>query len=142
MAGNIYPCSGMAVEQEEYGVAATAATAVTGRGPEEVVYFGGGGTTSRPGTGAGSQEVVYLGRPISLSPRPATPARVVVYFGRGTPSPRPGTPTREVTYHDRGSSSGNNLWGRHPRVARPLYVYTGDEPSPPYVYPDTIGQRP
>ncbi|KAK4042222.1 hypothetical protein C8A01DRAFT_14114 [Parachaetomium inaequale] len=103
MAVNVYPCSGMAVEQEEYAAASATATAVTGRGTEEVVYFGGGGT-SRSGTGAVSQEAVH--------------------------------------YHDRGSSSGNNLWWRHRRAARPLYVYTGEEPSPPYVYPDTMGQRP
>ncbi|KAH6853497.1 hypothetical protein B0I37DRAFT_348938 [Chaetomium sp. MPI-CAGE-AT-0009] len=143
---NVYPCSGMAAEQEEYAVttSATATAIATFASPatQEAVYFGTGGGGN--GLVAG-QEMVYYGRG-SPSPRPGTPTRELVYFGRGSPSPRPGTPTREmVQYGDRAlSSSGSNssnVWWRHRRVGRPLYVYSGDESSPSYVYTHPTRQR-
>ncbi|KAK3300118.1 uncharacterized protein B0H64DRAFT_437300 [Chaetomium fimeti] len=144
MAPNVYPCSGMAAEQEEYTVTASAAAVAAFPSPatQEAVYFGTGGGN---GPVAG-QETVYYGRG-SPSPRPGTPTRELVYFGRGSPSPRPGTPTREmVQYGDRALSSsgsnGSNVWWRHRRAGRPLYVYSGDDSSPSYVYTHPTGQRP
>ncbi|EAQ93547.1 hypothetical protein CHGG_01782 [Chaetomium globosum CBS 148.51] len=143
---NVYPCSGMAAEQEEYAAAPGSAAAVAAfPGPvtQEMVYFGTGGGGNVPVAG---QEAVHYARG-SPSPRPGTPTREMVYFGRGSPSPRPGTPTREmVQYGDRGLSSsgsnGSNVWWRHRRAGRPLYVYSGDKPSPSYVYTHPTGQRP
>ncbi|KAH6651020.1 hypothetical protein F5144DRAFT_479810 [Chaetomium tenue] len=143
---NVYPCSGMAAEQEEYAAAPGSAAAIaTFPGPvtQEMVYFGTGGGGNGPVAG---QEAVYYARG-SPSPRPGTPTRELVYFGRGSPSPRPGTPTWEmVQYSDRALSSsgsnGSNVWWRHRRAGRPLYVYSGDESSPSYVYTHPTGQRP
>ena len=150
MAPNVYPCSGMAAEQEEYAAATASAAAVatfTGSATQETVYFGAGSGGGHGLVSAGQDAVGYYGRG-SPSPRPGTPTHELVYFGRGSPSPRPGTPTREmVQYGDRAVSSsggggGSNVWWRHRRAGRPLYVYSGDESSPSYVYTHPTGQRP
>ena len=126
---SVYPCSGMAAEQEEYAAAAAAAAAATVAAPaaQEVVYFAGGGAQSPESAAMRSQELVYVGRGVS-------------------PIPRAGTPTREVVhyYDDRaagGGSSDNARW-RQRRAVRPIYVYTGDDPTASYVFFNNTSQRP
>ncbi len=125
---SVYPCSGMAAEQEEYAAAA-AAVGISGPAAQEVVYFAGGGTQSPENSAMRSQELVYPSRGVS-------------------PVPRAGTPTREVVhYHDDreraagGGSSENARW-RPRRAVRPIYVYTGDDPTASYVYLGSTPQRP
>ncbi|KAL2199068.1 hypothetical protein P885DRAFT_31656 [Corynascus similis CBS 632.67] len=118
---NVYPCSGMAAEQEEYADA-------------------GAGAPATAGPGTGIQKVT------SLSPRPGTPAREAFYSGRvSSPSSRPGTPTREAKSNDNNYdynyNSNNSIWRRQNRGGRPLYVYTGDETPAPYVCIHPTGQR-
>jgi hypothetical protein len=130
---NVYPCSGMAAEQEEYQYAAASAHAsAAGPGAQEVGYFRGG--SPAPAPGGVRQDAGYFGRG-SASP---------------SPGPRPGTPTHEAVYqgyyNDRAagpvSRSSSPAWWRQRRVVRPLYVYSGDEPTASYVYSNTMGQRP
>jgi hypothetical protein len=121
----------MAVEQEEYQYAAAPASSA-GPGPQELVYFRGG----------------------SPAPAPGVVRQDAGYFGRGSaspsPGPRPSTPTHEAIhqgyYNDRAagpvSRSSSPAWWRQRRVVRPLYVYSGDEPTASYVYSNTMGQRP
>ncbi|KAK4153283.1 hypothetical protein C8A00DRAFT_33977 [Chaetomidium leptoderma] len=156
---NVYPCSGMAAEQDEYAASASS-PAVTSPAPQEAVYFGsGGGGAHGSGTGVWSQEVEggYFGRGSAPNSGTGTPTQEGGYFGRGaSPSPRASTPTQEgghYYYHGRTASSGsnssnsnsnsnsNNIWWRQRRAVRPLYVCAGHEPSASYVFPHTTGQR-
>jgi hypothetical protein len=112
-AVGVYPCSGIAHEQEYAAVAAAAAVVVPAPVPAPgsqgaVKYFGGSGVApNNTGVGVGSQQVAYY------------------------PSNGGG-----------GGSSGSDAWWRHRRAVRPVYVYSGDEPTASYVYPNSMVQRP
>jgi hypothetical protein len=119
---NVYPCSGMAAEQNED----TVATAPIGPGPPEMVYFGGG-LVPGPGACVGDRDGLYLG-------------------SGGSPSGHEIPP-----YHDDrwggsssliSSSGSGNIWWRQRRANLPVYVYTGDKSPATYVYPNTALQRP
>jgi hypothetical protein len=107
--GNVYHCSGMQAEQDDY---------------------------------AGTQEVVYLGSSAASSSATRYGSREAVYIGRGvSPISRPGTPTPEAVhpYNDRPvSRGGGSAWWKQRRTARPLYVFSGEEPAASYVYSDTM----
>ncbi|KAL2147207.1 hypothetical protein VTI28DRAFT_162 [Corynascus sepedonium] len=110
---NVYPCSGMATEQEEYADAGAGApaTAGPGTGIQKVTWFRGGDAHGQP-----TQDVAYFSRGSSLSPRPGTPAREAFYSGRvSSPSSRPGTPIREALHFRRSS------FARSPRPASPSW---------------------
>ncbi|KAL2129578.1 hypothetical protein VTI74DRAFT_7566 [Chaetomium olivicolor] len=119
---NVYPCSGIAVEQE---YVAPPAGFVGADSAQEVVYFGSGPSSNT---------------------RTGTPTQELVYFANGISSARTGTPTQEMPPHygSRPASpvNGNIAWRRQRRPLRPLYVYTGDELALSYVYADPVWQRP
>ncbi|KAK4147852.1 uncharacterized protein C8A04DRAFT_24408 [Dichotomopilus funicola] len=168
---SFHPCSGMGPDQEEYSTAPAMGHDAASQGyftTHGMAYFSAGGGHTR-GASTSSQDTAYFSRgasPISRhvtrpGTRPGTPAQNGVkggYFGRGTPSPRPSTPNRDLGYQhyyqlDRPASSNsmsstggsNNALWRHrraPAPARPLYVYTGEEASPSYVYTYPTDPRP
>ncbi|KAK4245347.1 hypothetical protein C7999DRAFT_16436 [Corynascus novoguineensis] len=120
---NVYPCSGMAAEQEEYAGAGTTAAAGPGTGIQKVAWFRGGDAHGQP-----TQDVAYFSRGSSLSPRPGTPTREAMNKNNNN-------------NYDYNYNSNNSIWRRQNRGGRPLYVYTGDETPAPYVciHPTGLG---
>ncbi|KAG7293274.1 hypothetical protein NEMBOFW57_003320 [Staphylotrichum longicolle] len=145
-AANVYPCSGMAGEQEE-----SVPAAAPSYGSRGVVHFVGDHADSCE-TGGGTPKVVYFGSGVAHASGTSNGTQEVVYFGRGvSPISRTSTPTREEVQYPEGRPAGgsgsramnrDSAWGRPRRALRPLYVYSGDETMAPYVYPNTMSQRP
>ncbi|KAL2165369.1 hypothetical protein VTH06DRAFT_667 [Thermothelomyces fergusii] len=141
--GNVYPCSGMAADQEEDATAAVAA--FPGPGVREAACFRRGGALGPPGRAA-----AYVSRPPSLSPsRPGTPTREtpsLLQHSRGTfPGPAPASspppPWETAHYADDGTGSVSRRRQARP-AARHVYVYAAEEPPPSYVYAHPVGRRP
>lgn len=69
------------------------------------------------------------------------------YFGAAASpsSPGPGTVNQDIVHyqHNRRGATSNAWWWRQHRPIRPLYVHSsGTSTTAPYVYPNTVLQRP
>ncbi|KAK4136666.1 hypothetical protein BT67DRAFT_439665 [Trichocladium antarcticum] len=79
---------------------------------------------------------------VAAAPGPG-PQEVVRYFGGSGVAPKPGSSMgsqQQVAYYPTGGGGDGDIWWRHRRNTRPVYVYSGDEPTASYVHPDSMVQ--